>query len=127
VRVLAVAKLFTGAIEREHEVLGKRLVALEPGHDGGVVRGGAREGLERKCAARVVAQRAVLTQLREHVVVLSDVADDGDPRVVLRRRARHRRPADVDGLDVRRLPERVEVAHHHVERRDVVLLEVGEM
>ena len=72
-------------------------------------------------------ERALLAQLGEHVVVLRGIGDDRDPGVVLRRRARHRRAADVDGLDVGRLAERVEVAHHHVERRDVVLLEVGEV
>ncbi len=100
VRVLAVSKLLTGAIEREHEVLRERVVALEPRHDRGVVRGRARERVERERAARGVAERALLAELGQHVVVLCGVGDDGDPCVVLRRRARHRRATDVDGLDV---------------------------
>ena len=42
---------------------------------------------------------------------------------VLRRRAEHRRPADVDQLDARLAGERVEVDDDEVERLDVVLLE----
>ena len=55
VRVLAVAQRLVGAIEREHDVRGKLLAGLQPLHDRGVVRGGARERLERERAARVVS------------------------------------------------------------------------
>ena len=71
VRVLAVAQLLVGALEREHEVRGQRLVALEPPHDRGVVRGGAGERLERERAPGRVGERAAVgAQLVEHAVVL---------------------------------------------------------
>jgi hypothetical protein len=44
--------------------------------------------------------------------------------MVLRRGARHRRTADVDGLDLRTLLERVEVRHDEFERQDAVQVEV---
>ena len=68
----------------------QRLVApASQRDDGGVVRGGVRERLERERAAGLVGERAVVrAQLVEHAVVLLGARDDADPRVVLRRGAR---------------------------------------
>ena len=95
--------------------------ALQPRDDLRVERRGARERGDRERAAGVVADRVVVgVELLEQRRVLRRVGDDGDERVVLRRRAHHRGPADVDGLDVGVLRERVEVRHDEVERLDAV-------
>jgi len=71
----------------------------------------------------------VVFHLLQHALVIGGIDDDGDIGVVLRRRAQHRRPADIDVLDRHRqravvagngLLERVQVHHHHVDRLDVV-------
>ena len=74
-----------------------------------------------KRAPGVVADRVVVgVELLEQRRVLRRLGDDGDERMVLRRRAHHRGTADVDGLDVGALRERVEVRHDEVERLDAV-------
>ena len=68
----------------------------------------------------------------EHVGVVRRRGDDGDVRVVLGRRAHHRRAADVDLLDAvvdarargDRLLERVQVHHDELEREDAEVLEL---
>ena len=108
-------------------MLRERVVGLEPLHHRGVVRGGERECFERERTASVGTDDALLAQLGEDAVVLIGTGHDRNPRVVLRRCPRHRRSADVDRLDLGLLEERIEVAHHHVERGDAVLLHVGEV
>jgi hypothetical protein len=75
-------------------------------------------------------------QLREHRLVGVGVADDGRERVVLRRRAQHRRAADVDVLDDLdlggvagrdRALERVEVDAHEVDELDLVFGRLAQM
>ena len=72
----------------------------------------------------------------EHRVVVAGVDHDHHVAVVLGRRARHRRSADVDHLDhlglggagaglAQRLAERIEVHHHHVDRHDALLGELA--
>ncbi len=74
--------------------------------------------------------------LGQHVGVVGRVGDDGDMRVVLGGGTHHGRPADVDVLDrvFQRAAglgdggrERVQVHHHQVDGRDVVLLQRGDM
>jgi len=69
-------------------------------------------------------------QRLEHFGVVGRIDDDGDVLVVLRRRAQHRRTADVDVLDglgesaigLRGDPlERIQVDHQQVDRADAVL------
>ena len=73
----------------------------EPPRDRGVVRGRRRERLRRETGARL-ERDAAGAQLREHRLVVGEVADCGDGREVLRRGAQHRRPADVDHLELDR-------------------------
>ena len=104
------------------------LVGLQPLHDRGVVRGRVGERFERERVPRRFAHGPVVgAQLFEERVVLVRVGDDRHPRVVLRRRAHHRRSADVDRVDPGPLEERVQVRHDEVERLDVVAFEIGEV
>ena len=70
-----------------------------------------------RAASRRSTVAVVGAQLLEQRPVLIGARHDRDPLVVLGRGARHRRAADVDGLDVGPLEERVEVRHDEVERR----------
>ena len=124
--VLAVAEALVGALEGDDEVRRKELVGLEPVDDRGVVRGGAREGGARERFTGLGTDGAVVrVQLREQWSVLVGTRDDGDPRVVLGGGPRHRRTADVDGLDVGPLLERVKVRHDELEGQDAVEIEVA--
>ena len=121
VRVLAVAQRVAGAFEREVDELRECFVALQPRDDLRVERRRARERRDRERSARPVADAVVVgVELLEERRVLRRVGDDGDERVVLGRGTDHRGPADVDGLDVGTLRERVEVRHDEVERADAV-------
>ena len=124
VRVLAVREV-EGLVEREREPVGERL-AREPGGDRGVVAGGEAERLGREPPPRLLGHAAA-AQLLEHARVLVRPADGRDVRVVLRRRAQHRRSADVDHLDLPLALERVEVHADDVERLDLVLVERGQV
>ena len=134
-RVLAVGEL---AVLREHrlERLGERLGRGEPAGDCSLVRGRHLEGLGRQPPPRVDRELALGLQLSEHLLVALRSRDRRNVREVLRRRAQHRRAADVDHLDRflllravprRHLEEGVEVHADEVERLDVVLLERGEV
>ena len=126
VRVLSVPQLVLGSFERYDEMAWQQLITLEPADDGGVVRGGVRKRLESEATAGLVGEGAVMRpELVEHVVVLLRARHHADPGVVLRRRADHGRSADVDGLDVRALEERVQVAHDELDGLDALGLEVG--
>ena len=117
---------FVSAFERDDDVRGKELVALQPLHDRGVVGRGAGKGRERKGAAGLHSDRAVVrVQLGEQRAVLVGTRDDRDPRVVLGRGARHRGAADVDRLDIGALLERIEVRHDELEGQDAVEIEVA--
>jgi hypothetical protein len=98
--------------------------------DRGVVVRDPVEGGDREREPRRLADRAVRPQLVEQGRVLRGVGDDRDRLPVLRGRAHHRRPADVDVLDrvVERAAgardgrlERIEVDDQDVDRRDAVL------
>ena len=132
-RVLAVGEL---AVLREHrlERLGERLGRGEPAGDCSLVRGRHLEGLGRQPPPRVDRELALGLQLSEHLLVALRSRDRRNVREVLRRRAQHRRAADVDHLDRVLLPdaalrdhllERVEVHADEVERLDLVLVERG--
>ncbi len=79
---------------------------------------------------------AVGLHLGQHVGVVGRVGDDGDMRVVFGGGTHHGRSADVDVLDriLQRAAglgdgrrERVQVHHHEVYGRDVMLLQRGDM
>ena len=99
--------------------------------DGGVVGGGAGEGVGGEAAARGEAERpGVCVEFVEDGSVLRRIGEDGHVREVLGGGARHRRPADVHvlgGHRVRRVRrghgvgERVEVDDHEVERDEAVV------
>ena len=97
---------------------------VEPAHDLGVVGGGVGEAL-RASDRRRPALSAPGPELVEHGAVVGGVDEDADVRMVLRRGADHRRPADVDQLDGRLRVERVEVGDDQVDRRDLVRRKVG--
>ena len=88
--------------------------------DLGVVGGGVREGRARQRVSRGVTERPGRHDLVEDRVVLIGTGEDPHVLVVLRRGAHHRGTADVDQLDRRVRVERIEVAHHEVDGRDVV-------
>jgi hypothetical protein len=100
---------------------------VEPGDDRRVVLGGMGERVAGQSSAGAVGQRAVGAQLVDHRAVVGGVDDHAHMGVVLGRGAHHRRPADVDQLDARIGGERVEVADDEVDRRDAVLLHVGQV
>ena len=122
-RVLAVAQRLVGAFEREHEVLRQRrrrawshsTIAASYA----AVRG---ERLERERAARLGAERRRRSRAarRARARTAPGSVTIADPRVVLRRGARHRGAADVDRLDVGPFEERVEVDDDELERLDAV-------
>jgi hypothetical protein len=119
-------------LERPHVQVGNSsCFSGEPPRDRSVVAGGERERLPRQVLPRCQRQPPVaLAQLLEHGVVALGPHDDGRERMVLRRRADHRRPADIDVLDTsgsstpaprRRALERIEVHAHEVDELDPVL------
>ncbi len=132
VRILAVAHLLH-LLPLQREPAGERagaILGVERGEivrDRAVVRGGVREGLFRQREARRGAELAALVaQFIEDAAVVARIGDHGDARVVLRRAAHHRRPADVDVLDgvferaarlLDGLAERIEIDHQQIDRR----------
>ena len=106
--------------------------AREPPGDGQVVGGRVGEGLGGEPAA--LLQGEPLPRGRGcDLGIARGRGDDGDRRVVLRGRAHHRGPADVDLLDALvetgaggGCPlEGVEVAHHQVEGGDAQVGQLG--
>ncbi|ABA48884.1 hypothetical protein BURPS1710b_3404 [Burkholderia pseudomallei 1710b] len=141
VRILAVAQVLH-LVEREVQrcrVCAARAVlqivaeARQVVRDRAVVLRGVREHLGREAEIRLVAERvAVRFHLVEHDRVIGRVDDDRHVAVVLRRRAQHRRAADVDVLDRvgeravvlrNRLDERIQVHDEQVDRRNPVRFE----
>jgi hypothetical protein len=106
-------------------VVGRGEHVAHPGGHRDVVAGGVREGVRGQPPALGQGEPAGRHR-GQQLGVAARVDDDGHARVVLRRRAHHRRATDVDLLHarVRRGPrhhglqERVEVHHHQVERFD---------
>src|SRR5262249_52208370 len=101
-----------------------------------LVRSGDREGLGGEQAARLQREPAVAAQLVEDALVLGTAADRRHVREVFRRRAQHRRAADVDDLDRvllahavagDGLAERGEVDADQVDWADLRLLERGDI
>ena len=104
--------------------------------DLGVIRGGQGERLRRQLLARLGADRAMRLDISHDRCVLGRVRDRRHAREVLGRGAQERHAADVDLLQRlvqgrarlrHRLPERVEVDHHHVDLLDAVLGQLGEV
>ena len=98
---------------------------VEPRRDLRVVRGDPRERIACETAFGRCADRSVGTQFVEHDAVVGGVDDHGDELVVLGCGTHHRRAADVDQLDARIAGERIQVAHHQIDRLDPVLRHVG--
>ncbi len=107
----------------------------EEARDGAVVVGEVREHLGGELAAHHLVDPA-LAQLLQHDGIVERIGDDDDLGVVLRRRAEHRWPADVDVLhrivegDARlghRLLEGIEVDRDEVDRLDAVPRDGGAM
>ena len=142
VRILAVAHVlyfFKGHVEdlRIGAALGVHLRRAQAGQvvgDGAIVLRRVRKDFFRQHELGVVADvagRAVgRADFRQHRVIVGRVADDDHVLVVLGRRTQHGRAADIDvfdrvfqgaiGLGDGAL-ERVQVDHHHVDGRHVVL------
>jgi len=130
VRVLAVAERL---LPLEHQAERRRerfLRACEVGQDCGVVRGGMREhfGGERLALIR---RDATILEARDNGGVVVRIDDHDHRLVVLRRRAEHRRAADIDLLDRLRerrlrlgdrLPKRIEIDGDEVDWRDAMQL-----
>src|SRR5699024_7473039 len=136
VRVLAVAQhlgAVPGGTDPSGEagaVVGGHHVA-DPGGHVHVVGGGVPERLSGQGLALVEGEPAGAHRV-SHLVIAAGTDHHGHARVVLRRGAHHRRPADVDLLDALvlagaggdRVGEWVEVDDHQVERRHLELLEL---
>ena len=132
VRVLAVGELEL-LPEPGHERLREHLRLGEPVRDRRLVRGGQREGLGGQAPSRLERELAAGAQLDQDLLVALGLGHRRDVGEVLRGRAQHRRPADVDHLDGVLLAdraagddvlERVEVHADEVEGLDVVVLEL---
>ena len=113
------------------DALGEVVAGLagEPAGDGGVIGGGAGEGLGGEPAAERDLGAAGGLDRRQQRRVVGGLDHHGDTVVVLGGGADHGRAADVDLLDAggevgargERGLERVEVDHDQVDRRDAVL------
>ncbi len=132
VRVLAVAQvdhLRVRVVPRRREAIVR--ARGEPRRDRRVVASRDGERLRREPLARVERQpTVVLAQLLERRLVVGRVNEHRREAAVLRRRADHRRPADVDVLDHfvlarvaarDRLLERVEVDADEIDLLDLLL------
>jgi hypothetical protein len=148
VRVLAVAHVLH-LLESQVEGLrvggagGVGLVRAEAGQvvgDGRVVLRRVREHFlgqrELGLVADIAGRRAGSLHLGQHQAVVGRIAHHHHVTVVLGCRAQHGRAANVDVLDriFKRalvlghgLLERVQVHHHHVDGRDVVLGQLGDV
>ena len=131
-RVLAVREVGDLLVRLHHHRREVVLLLGEPARDRGVVARRVRERLGRQRLARAERQLPLgVLELLQHGVVHLGPGHDRREREVLRRRADHRRPADVDVLDhlvlgrpaTRGGPlERVEVHAHQVDELDLLLL-----
>ena len=98
VRVLAVDEV-GHLLEAGDQEIRERVAVGEPARDRRLVRGGHRERLGGQRAAGLERDHARFAELREDRPVALRSADGRDVGEVLRRRAQHRRAADVDHLD----------------------------
>mmetsp|Transcript_17316 Transcript_17316/g.34467 ORF Transcript_17316/g.34467 Transcript_17316/m.34467 type:complete len:200 (-) Transcript_17316:292-891(-) len=113
------ARLNHGGVVRE--------LGGEPGGYGRVVRGGKRKRARRVFFAESEVGPSIL-DLRNHLIVLIGISNDGRKRVVLGRTPEHTGPPDVDVLDalgeISALrhggAERVQVQDRHIDRPDAV-------
>jgi hypothetical protein len=141
VRVLAVAQVLQ--LDEAAVALRRKLAARAvPGFsfrqrgqvvaDRGIVVADPIECRHRKGKACGIAQSAITLQLLQHGGVLGWVGEHGHALPVLRRRAQHRRPADVDVLHrvVQRAVgvgdgglERIEIDRDEVDGRDARLVD----
>ncbi len=116
---------------REHRrcvgAVGQRRGVVEPGDDRRVVRRGVGERRTRQPPLGGVGDRALGADLVEHGLIVGGIDDDADVGVVLRGRADHRRPTDVDQLDARLRAERIQVDDDEIDRLDAVGVHVGPM
>src|SRR5205807_6537001 len=95
------------------------------------------EGGRRQALACLQRQRTLPdTELLQHAGVLAGVGEHGHTQVILRRRAHHRWPADIDVFDdvlmIAARPrerglERIKVADDQVDGPDLLGLEYGEV
>jgi hypothetical protein len=99
----------------------------EPPGDVGVVGRDHGEGPGRQGPAGGGCEHPVAADLLQDRAVVLGPDDHTDVRMVLRRRPDQRRPADVDQLDARVVPEGVEVHDHQVEGLDAVIVQLGSM
>ena len=105
--------------------------------DRAVVGRGVRERLLREREARRGRERpAARAHLLEQRGVVRRIDDDADVRMILRRRAHHRGPADVDVFDrvveraaglCHRLAERIKVDDDEIDGRNVVAAQRRDM
>ena len=111
------------------DVAGRGRQSLEFGRDHAVVARSRRENFARQIDAR--RQRSFLRrfQFRRHARVVRGIGDDRHALEIFRRRAQHRRAADVDILDQlfrgqpalrRRRFKRIQIHHDEIDRRDAV-------
>ena len=103
---------------------------LELRRDFAVVTRRARIGLPRQLQPRRQAQLALLAQFRGHRRVIRRIGHHPHALEIFRRRAHHRRPADIDIFDQflrrhaglrRRRRKRIQIHHHQIDRHDPVL------
>ena len=137
VRVLAVAQRF-GKLAADRAIGWCVVVQRdrEPVRDRGIIGAGARIGLGREFLAQRDRCRVVVRDhVDQHSRVVFRFDDDRHVVVVLRRRADHRRPADVDVLDAivvlgvlrdRRF-ERIEIDDEKIDRCDAMRAHRGRM
>ena len=129
VRVLAIAQLDRRlAIDREEA--GEQLLLVgetEPLADHRIVSGGGSESLGRAPLAEIERGCPVrYLKLAQQLGIIARIGHDGHELVVLRSRANHARPANIDILDdlgpLRPAHhcclERIEIDHHEVDRAD---------
>ncbi|OIQ72254.1 hypothetical protein GALL_461190 [mine drainage metagenome] len=137
VRILAVAQIHhLGELGveavRERKLLASRIQRGQIVADGAVIFGSVRKGFLGQRQACFGANRtAAGFEFTGECGIIRWIGDDGDMAVVLGRCTHHGRAADIDVLDGFRkfairigdgFAERVQVDHHHVDRRNICRL-----
>ncbi len=93
-------------------------------------------GFGRELQAGFALRTALGADFAEHTAIIRRVAHDRHAGPILGSRTQHRRPADIDVLDRLvhryagfgdRLPERIEVHAHHVDKPDTVFTQCLDM
>ena len=135
-RILAIAQILR-LLELQVQLVGKSLsltVGQQSGQiiaDGAVIVGGVREGLFRELELSLRGQGAIVGhQFFGQWRIVGRIGDDGNKAIIFRRRAHHRRSADIDILDGvvqggarcgNGLLKRIKIHHHHIDGRDAML------